>query len=78
MEEWLPFSDHIVMVSGLSSFEILQKYLTTGVPVVCAISSPSSLAVNVARQFNMTLVGFLRRERSNVYVGFDTILSGEE
>ncbi len=78
LEGRLPLSDHVVMVSGRSSFEILQKCLTAGVPVVCAISAPSSLAVDVARQFNMTLVGFLRGERFNVYAGFDRILPGEE
>src|SRR5215217_7760419 len=48
LEGRLPLSDHIVMVSGRSSFEILQKCLTAGVPIVCAISAPSSLAVDVA------------------------------
>src|SRR5215203_6063734 len=67
LEGRLPLSDHIVMVSGRSSFEILQKCLTAGVPVVCAISAPSSLAVDVARRFNITLVGFLRGNRFNVY-----------
>jgi FdhD protein len=69
----LPLSDHIVMVSGRSSFEILQKCLVAGVPVVCAISAPSSLAVDVARQFGMTLVGFLRGSRFNVYAGFERV-----
>jgi FdhD protein len=63
----LPLSDHAVMVSGRSSFEILQKCLSAGVPIVCAISAPSSLAVEVARRFNITLVGFLRGNRFNVY-----------
>jgi FdhD protein len=63
----LPLGDHAVMVSGRSSFEILQKCLTAGVPIVCAISAPSSLAVDVARRFNITLVGFLRGNRFNVY-----------
>jgi FdhD protein len=63
----LPLSDHAVMVSGRSSFEILQKCLTAGVPIVCAISAPSSLAVEVARRFNITLVGFLRGNRFNIY-----------
>ena len=67
LEGRLPLGDHIVMVSGRSSFEILQKCLSAGVPVVCAISAPSSLAVEVARRFNMTLVGFLRGNRFNVY-----------
>jgi FdhD protein len=63
----LPLEDHAVMVSGRSSFEILQKCLTAGVPIVCAISAPSSLAVDVARRFNITLIGFLRGNRFNVY-----------
>jgi FdhD protein len=67
LEGRLPLSDHIVMVSGRSSFEILQKCLAAGVPIVCAISAPSSLAVDVARRFDMTLVGFLRGNRFNVY-----------
>ncbi|MDQ3602729.1 MAG: formate dehydrogenase accessory sulfurtransferase FdhD [Actinomycetota bacterium] len=73
LEGRLPLSDHIVMVSGRSSFEILQKCLTAGVPVVCAISAPSSLAVDVAREFGMTLVGFLRGSRFNVYAGAERI-----
>ena len=73
LEGRLPLSDHIVMVSGRSSFEILQKCLTAGVPVVCAISAPSSLAVDVARQFSMTLVGFLRGNRFNIYSGHERI-----
>jgi FdhD protein len=67
LEGRLPLGDHAVMVSGRSSFEILQKCLTAGVPIVCAISAPSSLAVDVARRFNITLVGFLRGNRFNVY-----------
>ena len=73
LEGRLPLSGHIVMVSGRSSFEILQKCLTAGVPFVCAISAPSSLAVDVAREFGMTLVGFLREERFNVYAGQERV-----
>lgn len=73
LEGKLPLSNHIVMVSGRSSFEILQKCLAAGVPVVCAISAPSSLAVDVARQFGMTLIGFLRGSRFNVYSGHERI-----
>jgi FdhD protein len=73
LEGLLPLSCHIVMVSGRSSFEILQKCLAAGVPLVCAISAPSSLAVDVARQFGMTLVGFLRGGRFNVYAGFERV-----
>lgn len=63
----LPLARSIVLVSGRSSFEILQKCLAAGVPVVCSVSAPSSLAVEVARRFGITLVGFLRGERANVY-----------
>ena len=73
LENRLPLSGHLVMVSGRSSFEILQKCLTAGVPFVCAISAPSSLAVDVAKEFGMTLVGFLRERRFNVYAGQERI-----
>ena len=73
LENRLPLSGHVVMVSGRSSFEILQKCLTAGVPFVCAISAPSSLAVDVAREFGMTLVGFLRERRFNVYAGQERV-----
>ena len=73
LEGRLPLSRHVVMVSGRSSFEILQKCLTAGVPFVCAISAPSSLAVDVAREFGMTLVGFLRERRFNVYAGHERV-----
>lgn len=75
MQGKLPLHEHLVQVSGRSSFEILQKCLTAGVPIVCAISAPSSLAVDVAREFGMTLVGFMRGERFNVYAGFDRVLA---
>ena len=73
LEGRLPLSEHVVLVSGRSSFEIMQKCLTAGVPVVCAISAPSSLAVDVARELGMTLVGFLRGGRFNVYAGADRV-----
>jgi FdhD protein len=73
LEGRLPLSEHVVLVSGRSSFEILQKSLAAGAPVVCAISAPSSLAVDVAKQFGMTLVGFLRGGRFNVYAGSERI-----
>jgi len=73
LEGRLPLSGHVVMVSGRSSFEILQKCLTAGVPFVCAVSAPSSLAVDVAREFGMTLVGFLRERRFNVYAGQERV-----
>jgi FdhD protein len=75
LEGHLPLDRHIVMVSGRSSYEILQKCLTARVAVVCSVSAPSSLAVDVARDFGMTLVGFLRGPRFNVYAGAERILS---
>ena len=62
----LPLSESIVLVSGRASYEILQKCLAAAVPVVCSVSAPSSLAVSLAEQFGMTLVGFLRGDRFNV------------
>ena len=73
LEGRLPLGDHIVMVSGRSSYEIMQKCLVAGVPVVCAVSAPSSLAVDVAREFEMTLIGFLRGSKFNVYAGSERI-----
>jgi len=69
----LPLSGQVVMVSGRTSFEILQKSLMAGAPMVCAVSAPSSLAVALAREFGLTLVGFLRGERFNVYAGLERI-----
>jgi FdhD protein len=69
----LPLRDAIVMVSGRTSFEIVQKALVAGVPVVCAVSAPSSLAVSLAREFGMTLIGFLRGTRFNVYAGTERL-----
>ena len=57
----------IVMVSGRSSFEILQKCVVAGAPILCAVSAPSSLAIDVAQRFGVTLIGFLRDERANIY-----------
>jgi FdhD protein len=69
----LPLHDKLLMVSGRSSFEILQKSVAAGIPIVCAVSAPSSLAVALAEQFGMTLIGFLRGRRFNLYAGPDRI-----
>jgi FdhD protein len=75
LEGKLPLSSSILVVSGRVSYEIVQKGLAAGVPVVCAVSAPSSLAVDVAKRFGMTLVGFLRDGRFNVYAGADRVVS---
>jgi len=67
LEERLPFDAHILMVSGRASFEIMQKALAGRMPLVCAISAPSSLAIEFAQESGQTLVGFLRGTRMNVY-----------
>lgn len=61
------FEKNILLVSGRASFEIMQKALAARVPIVCAVSAPSSLAVEFARESGQTLVGFLREERMNIY-----------
>lgn len=66
-EGWLPCRDHILLVSGRVSFEIMQKAVAGGIPVLAAISAPSSLAVDFAKESGQTLAGFLRGDRMNVY-----------
>jgi FdhD protein len=73
LEGRLPLHDRIVMVSGRASYELLQKAVTAGAPVFCAVSAPSSLSVQVAREFGVTLIGFLRGDRFNVYSGLERI-----
>ena len=63
----LPLDRHVLLVSGRASFEIVQKALAGRVPIVAAVSAPSSLAVEFAEESNQTLVGFLRDQRMNVY-----------
>jgi FdhD protein len=63
----LPLHDRILMVSGRVSFEIVQKAAVAGVPILCAVSAPSSLAIDAAERFGVTLVGFLRGDGFNVY-----------
>lgn len=74
LEGRLPLTEHVVMLSGRASYELLQKSVVAGVPVVCAVSAPSSLAVDVAREFGTTLIGFLRGDGFNVYAGVDRLV----
>lgn len=69
----LPATQLGLMVSGRASFELMQKTLVAGMPLLAAISAPSSLAVELAREFNVTLVGFLRGDTFNIYSGEERI-----
>jgi FdhD protein len=65
----LPLSERILMVSGRGGFEIVQKALVAGIPIVASVSAPSTLAVQLAREYGLTLIGFLRGSRFVVYAG---------
>ena len=69
-----PLSSRILTVSGRGGFEIVQKAIAAGIPAVASVSAPSSLAVTLAREFNLTLVGFLRERRFVVYAGQERCL----
>jgi FdhD protein len=69
----LPLSHHVLVVSGRSSLEIVQKALAGGIPIVAAVSAPSSLAVNFARECGQTLIGFLRPPTYNAYSHIERI-----
>ena len=71
----MPLHDRILMVSGRVSLEIVQKAAVAGIPIVCAVSAPSDLAVEAAERFGQTLVGFLRGDGFNVYTGRERIHS---
>ena len=67
LDSRLPLEGCILMVSGRAGYEIVQKSVMARIPVACSVSAPSSLAVELAREFGVTLVGFLRDTRANVY-----------
>ncbi|MFD4398834.1 formate dehydrogenase accessory sulfurtransferase FdhD [Kitasatospora sp. NPDC058397] len=71
----LPLTGHVLLVSGRASFELTQKAALAGVPLLAAVSAPSSLAVDLAEELGLTLVGFLRGEGANVYTRPDRIAS---
>ncbi len=63
----MPLHNYLLLVSGRASFELMQKASMGGLPLLAAVGAPSSLAVQVAKEFNMTLVGFLNNHRFNIY-----------
>lgn len=69
LERRMPLHEHALLVSGRAGFEIAQKALAAGIPFLAAVGAPSSLAVDLARRFGMTLVGFLRGDRYVIYAG---------
>ena len=67
LDDRVPASESVLVVSGRTGYEIVQKSITAGIPVLAAVGAPSSLAIALAREFNQTLVGFLKGDRFNVY-----------
>jgi FdhD protein len=72
----VPLNDCVLLASGRGGFEIVQKSIVAGIPVVASVSAPSSLAVELARRMRLTLVGFLRGQRFVIYSGEERILPG--
>jgi len=77
LDDLLPLNNHVLIVSGRSSLEIVQKALAAGIPIVAAVSAPSTLAVNFARESNQTLIGFLRPPTFNLYAHIERVLMDE-
>jgi FdhD protein len=73
LNDRLPLRGCVVLVSGRASYELVQKCIVAGIPILCAVSAPSSLAVDLARTFNLTLLGFVRGSRANVYSGRERV-----
>ena len=73
LNDQLPLSDYGIVVSGRASFELMQKAMMAGVPMLAAVGAPSSLAVELAEEFGMTLVGFLSADKLNIYSRSDRI-----
>jgi FdhD protein len=74
LDRLVPLDAHVLLVSGRASFEIIQKALAAGIPIIAAVSAPSSLAVEFARESNQTLIGFLRPPTFNIYSHIERVI----
>ncbi len=73
LNDKLPLNEHILLLSGRTSFELVQKAVMAGIKIIASVGAPSSLAVQMADEWGITLVGFLRNERCNIYTGAQRI-----
>ena len=73
LENQLPLNDNILFLSGRASFELIQKAFMAGIKIIVAVGAPSSLALEMAKECGITLIGFLKEEKFNIYTGTQRI-----